>query len=172
MTTKDQERAALAKIRKIVEGLGESSYVETAFRGAFQLAENNIEDDAAYSCDWYIRHYHAASKDIRELQAERDGFSADVTRLRDKVHEQVEQIGRLSQTQRTDDDESRYRLQTALLEQAGNTVKAQAVEIDAGLAEIRMLKGDLAVERALTETRDAEIIRLKAEIYDLMRDRK
>lgn len=28
MTTKDQERQAIEKIRKIVEGLGENSYVE------------------------------------------------------------------------------------------------------------------------------------------------
>lgn len=49
MTTKDQERKALQQIRKIVEGLGEDSYIATAFDGCFDDAENNIEDDAAYS---------------------------------------------------------------------------------------------------------------------------
>ena len=34
MTTKDQERKALAQIRKIVESLGENSYVATAFEGS------------------------------------------------------------------------------------------------------------------------------------------
>lgn len=49
MTTKEQERKALEKIRKIVEELGENSYVGTAFEGCFEIAEENIEDDAAYS---------------------------------------------------------------------------------------------------------------------------
>lgn len=49
MTTKEQERKALEKIRKIVEELGENSYVGTAFEGCFRDAEDNIEDDAAYS---------------------------------------------------------------------------------------------------------------------------
>lgn len=47
--TKEQERKALVRIKKIVDELGENSYVGTAFEGCFQDAENNIEDDAAYS---------------------------------------------------------------------------------------------------------------------------
>lgn len=49
MTTKEQERKALEKIRKIVEELGENSYVGTAFDGCFEIAEDNIEDDFACS---------------------------------------------------------------------------------------------------------------------------
>ncbi len=49
MTTKDQERKALEQIKKIVAGLGEDSYIATAFAGCFEDAENNIADDAAYS---------------------------------------------------------------------------------------------------------------------------
>ena len=49
MTTKEQERKALEQIRKIVEGLGEQSYIGTALDGALQDAEDNIDDDAAYS---------------------------------------------------------------------------------------------------------------------------
>lgn len=47
MTTKEQERKALEKIKKIVEDLGEQSYIGTAFEGCFDLAEQNIEYDAA-----------------------------------------------------------------------------------------------------------------------------
>lgn len=47
--TKQQEREALAEIKAIVEALGENSYLATAFAGCFEDAENNIEDDAAYS---------------------------------------------------------------------------------------------------------------------------
>ena len=45
MTTKDQERKALEKIRKIVSELGETSYIGMAFEGCFELAESNIEYD-------------------------------------------------------------------------------------------------------------------------------
>lgn len=49
MTTKEQERQAIAKIRRIVEGLGENSYIGFAMDGVLEVAEQNIEDDAAYS---------------------------------------------------------------------------------------------------------------------------
>ena len=47
--TKQQERDTLAVIRKMVEELGPQSYLATAFEGCFEDAEQNIEDDAAYS---------------------------------------------------------------------------------------------------------------------------
>jgi hypothetical protein len=43
MTTKEQERKALAQIKKIVESLGEDSYIGTAFEGCFEDAETNYE---------------------------------------------------------------------------------------------------------------------------------
>lgn len=46
MTTKDQERQAIEKIRKIVEGLGENSYVGFAMDGILELAEDNIREDS------------------------------------------------------------------------------------------------------------------------------
>lgn len=49
MTTKEQERQAIAKIRRIVEDLGENSYIGSAMDGVLEVAEQNIEDDAAYS---------------------------------------------------------------------------------------------------------------------------
>ena len=47
--TKDQERDALATIKKLVEDLGPQSYLATAFEGCFQDAEDNIENDFAFS---------------------------------------------------------------------------------------------------------------------------
>lgn len=44
-TSKEQERAALQQIRKIVDGLGTDSYIGAAFTGAFELADQNIEYD-------------------------------------------------------------------------------------------------------------------------------
>ena len=50
IATKDEERKALARIKKIVEGLGENSYIATAFEGCFEKAEENIDYDMA--CSW------------------------------------------------------------------------------------------------------------------------
>lgn len=60
MTTKDQERKALEKIRKIVEELGENSYVGTAFEGCFEIAEDNIGND--FACSMKQRAESAESK--------------------------------------------------------------------------------------------------------------
>lgn len=46
MATKEQERAALEKIRKIVDGVGgHDSYIGKAFEGCFAIAEENIDND-------------------------------------------------------------------------------------------------------------------------------
>ena len=69
--TKEQERETLSKIKQMVEELGPQSYLATAFRGAFEDAEQNIEDDAAYS--WYDRaesatkRAEAAEERLKEL---------------------------------------------------------------------------------------------------------
>ena len=45
MTTKDQEREALQQIKALVAELGPNSYIATAFKGVFDIAEENIEND-------------------------------------------------------------------------------------------------------------------------------
>ena len=45
MATKDQEREALQQIKALVADLGPNSYIATAFRGVFDIAEENIEND-------------------------------------------------------------------------------------------------------------------------------
>ena len=80
--TKQQERNALAAIKKMVEELGPQSYLATAFEGCFEDAEQNIEDDAAYSM-----------KARLEIQAQRaierghevDRLKADLTAAQSKI---------------------------------------------------------------------------------------
>lgn len=73
MTTKEQERKALAQIRKIVEGLGQDSYIGTAFEGCFEIAEENIENDFACSmkqrAESAERMLATASSELRDLKA-------------------------------------------------------------------------------------------------------
>lgn len=78
MTTKEQERKALEQIKKIVEGLGEDSYVGIAFEGCFRDAEENIEND--WACSRYDAWQMAEQKNeelraqMEELKNERDAL--------------------------------------------------------------------------------------------------
>ncbi len=73
MTTKEQERKALEQIKKIVESLGENSYVGTAFEGCYEIAKENIENDFGESMKdrWLTaeRKYEEACGEIENLKA-------------------------------------------------------------------------------------------------------
>ncbi len=78
MTTKEQEREALEKIKAIVEELGENSYVATAFEGCFEIAEQNIEYDAA---DSFKGLFEAAAKKAEELRRTGEHYAEEIERL-------------------------------------------------------------------------------------------
>lgn len=86
--TKQQERDALETIRKIIGELGPSSYVGTAFEGCLQDAENNIEDDAAYSMK---ERLESAEDDIKELRgklSDAEGRLKELGRLVDSLKDE------------------------------------------------------------------------------------
>lgn len=72
MSSKEQERKALAQIRKIVDGLGENSYIGMAFEGCYEIAEENIEKDFGGSmksrCEYSERKLKEAQERISELE--------------------------------------------------------------------------------------------------------
>lgn len=76
--TKEQERKALAQIKKIVEGLGENSYIGMAFEGCFEIAEENIEND--FGCSMKQR-WEAAQKEAEALEVEVDNRKAVIYEL-------------------------------------------------------------------------------------------
>ena len=85
--TKAQEREALQKIRRIVEGLGEDSYIGTAFAGCFDIAESNILND--FACSMKSRAESAEAelekknRHIKVLQNELNKFNKSYCLLRD-----------------------------------------------------------------------------------------
>ena len=79
--TKEQERKTLAKIKKIVEELGENSYIGTAFTGCFEIAESNIENDFA---DSMKEKYEQAKEDADHFKSTADTLSREVDRLREE----------------------------------------------------------------------------------------
>ncbi len=79
MTTKEQEREALEKIKAIVKELGENSYVATALESCFEIAEQNIEYDAA---DSFKGRFEAATEKAEELKKAGEQFTKEIERLR------------------------------------------------------------------------------------------
>ena len=88
MTTKEQERAAVEKIRKIIEELGENSYVGFAMEGVLELAEENIREDTAYSMkervEFIEERAQEAEKENKLLKAEL-GTAKKITEENNKV---------------------------------------------------------------------------------------
>lgn len=71
VTTKEQERKALSKIKKIIADLGENSYLAAAFEGVFELANQNIIDDAAYC---FPDRVNKLNRQIKDLNNEKDAL--------------------------------------------------------------------------------------------------
>lgn len=85
IATKEQEREALKKIRKIVEGLGEGSYLSFAFEGCFEKAEENIENDMACSykqvADSLEETVNAQQKEIANIKKTKEALTVDNGKL-------------------------------------------------------------------------------------------
>lgn len=85
MASKEQERQALEKIKKIVKDLGEASYIAQAFDGCFEMAENNIDDDIWDS-----------------MKAQRNYYRDEAERLEKKIQEIRESIQEIRESNRAD----------------------------------------------------------------------
>lgn len=77
--TKEQERAALEKIRKIVDGVGgHDSYIGKAFEGCFAIAKENIDSDFWNSFYDKCAMEHERANNYK-MQAERNLERAETT---------------------------------------------------------------------------------------------
>lgn len=142
IATKDQERQALAKIRKIVEGLGEGSYIATAFDGVWNLAEQNIENDFAYSCANYIDRCEQADEEQRKIRAL---YESQITELKNRIETYASDYGVL---------EHQYE---GLEKEIRNERKAY-------MKQEAMLNS----EHDKLVAAETEIVKLKAKLFDLM----
>lgn len=142
MTTKEQERKALEKIRRILEPLGDDSYVVTALTGCLDDAETNIENDWALSM--YDRWQSAEQKVEKYERA--------MTEISDKLIETIKRA------------EEAERIANAKIESADRwcTKYHDAVDQSAELA------GEVQARDEIIRGLDEEIIRLKAKLYDMM----
>lgn len=149
MTSKNQEREVLKKIRKIVEELGEDSYVGTTFEGAWELAEENIENDFASSCAYFIGMTGEHEKTIRRLTEEADSKEKRLCQVLEEKDREIEAL-----KSKIEEQEERIRSEhRRALEETSKNGKFEGT--------VRTLEAEL-------HDRDMTIMELKAKLYDMM----
>jgi RNA recognition motif-containing protein len=137
--TKAQEREALKQIAAIIESTGKDSYLSMTFAGILEQAEENISNDAG--CN-YKEAYENALDRVRALQAEIN----ESNKSNDRNREDLE--NKLALTK------SNYEIASQNYERINEEYLKTRRELEARTEE--------ATKAA------AEIITLKAKLYDLM----
>lgn len=94
--TKEQEREAMEKIKAMVAELGPQSYLKTAFEGVFEVAEMNIDEDAAYS---FPGRVSLLEEQLKEMGSKYNAARSDVEVLRSQLDHAQEQADALKKQQ-------------------------------------------------------------------------
>ena len=94
--TKEQERETLEKIRAMVAELGPQSYLKTAFEGVYEVAEMNIDEDAAYS---FPGRVNILEEQLKEMGSKYNAARSDVEVLRSQLDHAQEQADALKKQQ-------------------------------------------------------------------------
>lgn len=146
MATKAQERAALEKIRKIVDGLGEESYIGHAMDGVFEDAEQNIENDFWNSYrdryEYMNVQFEKAEDEIVNLKKEMEGLKTEK-----KLNEEASDL--------------------AVRNLMGDRFKA-INELEEEKSHRQVAETKAAELQRKVEEQELEIIKLKAKLYDMM----
>ena len=101
MTTKEQERKALAQISSIIEKLGPDSYIGIAFEGCIQDAVENIEND--WACSWKQRA-EAIDKELDDRAAYIIKMQQELEKQKARADEAEKRYNELKARQLSPDD--------------------------------------------------------------------
>lgn len=145
MTTKAEEYKALEQIKKIVSALGADSYIAIAFEGCFEVAEGNIDNDFACSMK---QRAESAERQAQQKIKEAEASKAEVKRL-EGINKELRRD--LEGTEQT----------------LANERKQNAEEISRLNGIISECRRDSEGTGQQIADLKAEIIRLKAQVYDL-----
>ena len=94
--TKAQERETLEKIKAMVAELGPQSYLKTAFEGVFEVAEMNIDEDAAYS---FPGRVSLLEEQLKEMGSKYNAARSDTEVLNSQLDHVREQLAALKRQQ-------------------------------------------------------------------------
>jgi len=140
--TKEQEREALKKIEKIINEAGPDSYIGITFAGIIEQAEENIAND--WGCN-YKEQYETQTENLKEARA-------DIKALASQYDDLKEQMKTITGALEAAQDKNKDHIKA--LEVAAETITNYERQHNADKNEIEAL--------------EAEIITLKAKLYDLM----
>lgn len=146
MATKEQERKALEQIKKIVAGLGEESYIGKALEGCFEVAQDNIENDFWNSNKDKVETLSTDNwnkrKEIAELKKQNNDLKARAEEAESLFNQKCE---------------TATKYYTAWKDSEDRWVKVYNEQAD------KAFNANVKVEAL-----EAEVIKLKAKLYDLM----
>ena len=142
MMMKEDERKVLKQIRGLMRSLGSDSYVATAFEGCAEIAEYNIDND--FMC----------SMKQRAESAEEESRKAFLL-----ISDQQKEINKLKADLETANNELER------LCNVNSELQRDTTGTEKALSDLR--KFSKTAEAQLKE-KDAEIIRLKARLFDYM----
>lgn len=140
--TKEMERKTLEKIRQMVAELGTDSYLAAAFDGAFEIAEQNIENDFGCTTREYIDAAHNAEEKFRK---EREETTKQIASLKREL-------------------ETKTQNETVLKRNAEYHEK-QLVELNETLVKV---KREAESYKVMIEDLECDVMKLKAKLYDYM----
>ncbi len=124
MATKEQERKALAQIRKIVDGLGEDSYIGMAFEGCYEIAEENIDND--FGCSMKQR-WESAEKEADHFRELAGSLTDDLEKAREEIKNLQKKVLPVEDMQRLHNLACRERIsEKEKMEKAANKIVEEA----------------------------------------------
>lgn len=149
MITKNEERKALEQIKKIIEKLGDDSYIAIAFEGCFEIAEENIDNDMACSMK---QRYEMADKEAWDAQKRHSACSDELAKC-------VESNKQLKKEIDTKDQ---------MLEQERSFRRGLSKELEEADRKIEQLESRLEERNETIKRYDDELVHLKAKMYDMI----
>ena len=93
MMTKEQEREVLKKIKELIDSTGADSYIEAAFDGCVELAEENITNDFLNSLK---ERADKAYADKLKAEADNKTIIEEMNNMKTKIKDQEEIINQLN----------------------------------------------------------------------------
>ena len=150
LATKAEERTALAKIKEIVEGLGESSYIAIAMTGMWELIEENINDDFGNSHADMIAY---RDKEIKKLDEALYDANDKLCGVKEELNNEKKRIADLQSTIASDNATIERLMKDC------NELNNKHIALHANYEDLK-------------RTSEAEIIRLKAKLYDYMSEKE
>lgn len=147
-SSKEEEKKMLKKIQKLIDSLGQESYIGTAFYGAFQLAETNIENDWGISTQSYIDECATNGLEQRQIEIrleEQKDLKEDAERRLDELRTEYFEVLERDESIKKD-------------------LRAQKLELE---QDLQQQQEEIVTLKDIYEQQQEEIVKLKVRLFDL-----